>query len=717
MSHQYSDFFFDGDYSVRRRRVLDDFRNDTRSILDDPVDREEATQQYLNSIYETYESASDKASIIMEYAERVARKYTIPVPEGAAELRKSVARQDPDSDEGAIITFDLFQSCIDIIESQAERVDYRVINTKVIDEGAESRTIQKLIDKRLDDDDSLAFLALFAVQFTTLWAISEITGIWRAAEIAESVSTFAKAQRNVAKAAETIAPIAGSLVSIFGGPTLGAAAAAVAENQNVYEPIAVKIALEHSGTAVSTFFTGLAISLAIGVFDELMLRLLLTEGQPDVDTETEATISGIISTAKQTELPPLVGKMRTAMGINDYMAITRYVIKFISKSPDRGYDFWYAYFMSRRSRHQVNRSLSHAPMFSKERFARNNYGWDVDGPLVNPDDIGVSDPLLSGGGLGLAESLGVELIGDLRNAIVRPMDDYACVMDREASAVDKGLDFMAQVLDTRLSRDVICCFIAVFGKIDTKVLKAISAILNLRMNALVFDMNLVLNNYIAKLVVWVVDAVIKQVLALIQMIFDKVIKLILDFITQQMTDLEFLIRCPLVMQVIQAIIDAINIIKRDLEEVVSNYLHALGFELMISLSLEDVGNSKSALHRVYKKRWMRAITRLLDAIISALDEGAYICADRDEEDLSGIPPDSVITLDELVGSALVDDLDDYLEIPADVRASHFPTAVEYTFQDGTKLPAYDVGELSLADGYLPDEKIATCLHFFTSNRN
>jgi hypothetical protein len=665
MSHRYGNLFEDGNFDIRRKRILDDIRSESADRIN-LVDREKFRQDYINRIYSTYKDASDKATVLIDYAAEVAKKYTIPVPVEAVEVRQSVSRQDPDVPDGSIITFDLFVRMIDIVESQAKRVNLSIIDNRYRDALSKERIVRKAIDKRFDDDDSLWFLLLFGAHLMTLYVIHKIGGIWRSEETSEEA---------------------------IGSTDPGNAAS-------------------HQATGIKQMVEGFAASLVIQLFDEVFARLIASEGRPDIDTRISSRVIGSLASAKETAVSPLMDKIKKSMSLDDHETILKYSIKYISTTNDRGYEFWYAYFIGRRSKYTSRRMLSYSPLFSKRRYAEYNFGWTQESEGIDPDDIALADPEFPNRVFGFFEQLGIGLINEMRSSVVNYADDYSLLLDHESTELDRGLDNIARVLESRFSRDAICCFVLFFGKIDTDILKSIRFILSHNVNIQIVDLDLTLSNMQHRLVSWVKDAILRELLALVQMIFDKIVGKLFKFLSDITVEAEFLVQCPLIHDLLQAIMDSIFMIARDLEEMIKNYSTSIMYDSLSGLALEDkdIDNVglKSSLKRLHKKRRLRSIIRILDAIISSLESGAVFCS---KEEVDPNNPNHV-AIEDIVDSPIIGDIDDYLNIPDNVASTYFNDIKEFTFNDGTKLPSVKYREITIDNNVSGDDKINKCRDMF-----
>ena len=636
---QFDEFFFEGDLSVRRERILDQPKADIDSSAPTQT-KQEITEDYVNSIYDTYRKAIDKANILIPSIEKVAKKYTIRVDERSLEVRRAVSREDQNSNEGEYISFDLFTRIIDIIELQAISVDFDVINTKVFaDSLATEREIKSKIDKRLDGDSDLL---LVASNILVLFLLHQITGIWRGSE---HVSAQPKA--------------AGPY------PTEPASSA---------------------GEAIREAAVGIAAAqIVLGLNRTLMQRALQDGSVGDV----EQIIKGAIGQVDQVKLPPLVEKAKKLIGLEDYKLILKYCIKYITESTDRGYEFWLSYLMVRKTRYQASRNLSLAPMFSNREFA-----------IYNP---AIANKF---GGLtgGIAGSLAESLANILNASVVAPTDEYLCALDYEATNFETGLNYIAQVLDTKFTKDLICCLVRFFGNVDLDILKKIATILRIALNNNMIDLNATMSNFIGLLVSWVRDTITRLLLGLIQQLLNKLVKLIADFLNDLSGDADFLSECPLILELILAITEGIDAIIDDYEKILKNFTSGVVLNSMSFLGLNDLDATnkglKPGLLRIHRKRSISRILRILDAIISTLDGNINICNDKSDN----INSSQSITYDDILKSPLISDIEDYLDVNQDMKDKYFKDAVEVRFEDGTYIPAYTNGIMDIGKpgGPAPD---------------
>lgn len=632
------------DFSLRRPRLLEPSQGNQRSA-EDPMTIKKNRQYYTDATTSTYRRVSDKANIIINAAAEVAKKYSIPVVEESSEIRAAVNRQDPGSNEGSVISFDLFVRMLDIVEGMAERVDYDIIDDRVIgDPAANQRTIRKKLDSRFDDDnDGLLALLLVGGQIMTLYMIHLINGTWRGPE------------------------------KVAASPT---------------EPAAFIEGLREMtvGLAASTLIAGVNSHLAA----------LFTE-QGNYDTNTKTLVSGALADYRQTELPPIVQRANVILGIDDHKIILKYAIKYIAETQDRGYEFWFAYMTARRTRFLSSRSLRSAPMFSEVEFAKNNYSID-ESPGSSFDEIPQNVLLNQIGPNSLLGNLASELQNGLNNSIVTPTDEFLCAQDYESNGFEKGLNFLAQVLDTRLSRDVLCCLVRFLSNVDTDLLNKIRAVLGIFLNTNTIHLAATLENFTPFLVNWVRDTFMKLIMELVQTILDKIYRVINDFLFDIEGDLGALEGCPLIIELIQSILDALDIIIQDVEELVKNYTLQIELNLSTHFGLTDdieVAGARGGLIKVHKKRSLRRLLAIIDGIIGVLDSGFVLCDSEEADQYDQANGPRIVTYDEILDSPGILDLEDYLDIPSDVKNKYFSDAYEVRLPDGTILPNYEVGELQI----------------------
>lgn len=662
-NNPYSDFFADGDFTFRRPRTLDPSQQEVApEAAANQRKPEEVNQDFVNAIYDSYRRAMEKATILLPAISKVANKYTIPVDINSIEVRRAVIRQDPDVPDGSIITFDLFTRMVDIVERQAQAVDFDVINTKVIaDPLATERTIRKRIDSRVGDSE-ISSLLLVGANILVLFILHEITGIWRGTE-------------HTAAQPKTAGPFPTETISSMGEAIREAAV----------------------GVAAANIILGL---------NQALMTLALNDGNSDAPN-ANTIVQGALAEAKQVKLPPLLETAKTVLGLDDYKLIIKYVIKYVSETTERGYEFWWAYIMTRRTRYLSALNLSFAPIFSKKEYSIKNLQWDIDKPWVEPDDIQLNPIGVSS--TPSPDYLSTQLVSLLNRSVVQPTDAYLCAMDYEASNFERGLNYVAQVLDTKIARDAICCLVRFLGNIDADLLKKIAAILRIFLNNNMIDLSATMTNFMSLLASWIRDTLIRLLMTLIQSILDKIAKLVAKFINELAGDLKFLIECPLIMDLIMGIIDAIDAIIQDLEEILENYVTGIVLNTMVSLGLNEFDASNKGLRpgllRIHRKRSISRILRILDAIISVLEQDIRLC----EEDDGLNRPGTTITFNQAIDSPLIGDLEDYLDIPQVIKDKYFADAVEIRFEDGTYIPPYTKGVVDIG---VPGQAPPTCIQNF-----
>jgi hypothetical protein len=625
--------YFDGNLEFRRERTLG--TAETQPVDKLPSRRDEL-EDLANSVFAKFENASDKANILMKYTAEVAKKYTIPVPEESFELRAAITRFD--NSDGSFVTFETYQNCIALIESIATNVDFKVIDTTVTaDPLANERRIKKELDTRFkSDDQGFLVLMLVASQIGVLYLIHEICGLWRGPEHVLANSTDPQDQPG----------------------------------------------------AFSEAMRQVAISMAVGAallgINNAISFLFASQGTKK-DEKLTTIIEGAIGQASQVELPPLVEVVKKAMSAEDYRIIFEYCLRYISSSKDRGYEFWLAYYSARKIRYLSARNRSLGPMFSRKLYAENNGIRSVDSALVNPEDIVLRSPNMNLNDMSPAGELALVLADAINSSVVTPNIEYLCTLEYESNAFVNGLARIAQILDTKLAQDVMCCFIRFFGGLDMDLLRKIRAILQAFLNFHLYDLTRMLENFESFIASWIEETILRLIYSLVQAIIDKLIRMVIDFITDLVGDLDFVLECPIILELIQGIIDAIIMIAEDLEEIIKNYLAALVYNLMTLIGLDDLNhgpNSNSSLYIIYKKRRIYEIVKILDAIIAAVESAHILC---DEPD-----PDNPLKVSytQVVESPVLADLNDYLNIPEPVRRQYFPEGTEVMLEDGTYIPDY-----------------------------
>jgi hypothetical protein len=641
MSYPYEDFFYQGELEFRRKRVLDDVTGDRAIQFDDVNFKQDA----LRNIYKNFERVSDKANIIMQASEKVARKYTIPVPVTAIEVRKAVARQDDNQPNGDLINFSLFIRMVDIIEDRGKSVDFSILNDHVADPLANRRDILQKIDKRLKTDDLLPFY-LFGGQLLILYLMSEIQGMFRAPDTAQT-----------------------GVDPVGGGP----ASAAV---------------------AIKQYIVGIAITLAVlGIQEAVKYVIQMMVNDPDLDTSFMNDIEGDIGEAKRRNLSPLVKKAKKFMGFDDYVTITRYCIKYISKTNERGYEFWLSYFMARKMRFKAGIRLGF-----KHLYVSDSAQIDPNGSFVR--DPGQPPPAGSNIVADIATNLAANAI-DI--AITEVPFNYVCAREEEVTFMERGLDALAQILDTKLARDVICCLVAFLGNVDTKILSAIRTLLNAYVNINIVNLDLAMTNMLDFLLSWLRDAILEMIWALIQILYDKIVQLVLDFFESLGLDMDIIIECPLILDLILALLDAIDDVLQLLNDIVVKYVEMImdeidGFFGLDTNGSDEAKSSTGALNNIYIKKRMRTILLLLDQVVGAIENSLNFCSQQEFEGLSPKEQENFITFESIVDSPAVKDLDDYLDIDYSLKETHFPNAGRIELSDGRIIPSYDKGELTIGDG-------------------
>lgn len=669
------DIFFNGNFEVRRQRVLDEIRR-VQGVVEEGRENTENLQTTFNAANSSYERASDKANILLTYSARVADKYTIPVPEASSEIRAAVMRQDREgSNNGEYITFSLFQRCVEKIEKEAMKVNYAIINDRVTaDPLANERNITATLNTDTDDDDLSLILSLGS-QFLVLYLIHAVTGMWRGSETVLGNPKFA-------------------------GPNPVEPGSAIAES---IRQVAV-------GTATSFLITGINETLAF----------LLADSGNDTAIDRASIIQGGISQASQVDLPPLVELAVKALSVNDHKIIVKHAVKYASSTQERGYEFWLAYITARRARYFSKRTRSLAPALSRKAFANKNLGFNVDGPLVDPDDVILEDPNLTNNpNTTIAEGISAEVVAILNSTVANPVNSYICAIDQEAGTLESGLNEIAQVLDTRLGRDAICCLVRFLGSIDPDILRRIRALiqifLNSQLNLLAVDFDLFLD----RLLSWVKSTIIRLIVSLINQLLDIILELVLELIIEISEDLEFLIECPLILDLINSILEGVSWIFNDLQQLIDKLVTEVVIDGLLALNINapDERATRAAnitgLHLIYRKRRLNTILLIIDRILSVIEQETYFCAKDDVPEFEE-QNRNFITFDDFTDN-IVDDLEDYLNIPQEVKEAYFADAKAIDLPDGSSIPDYLDGIIRPAS---PDDiqLVSDCAPGFGSDK-
>lgn len=647
-------------FEFRRKRFLED-SNATISSSNKttPEEIHKLSQQQISNIYNGYRAASDKANVLMTYASKVASKYTIPVPKESLEIRQAVLRQDKDTGDGSYISFDLFQRMIDTVESMAAKTDYDVIDTKVsVDPIGNERIIRKKIDSEFGDENGAEALLLVTSQIGVLYLMHLITGIWRGPEVAVAA------------------------------PKQGSGVGAVVIEQ--VSPITEGIRQAAIGFS--------AAQIVLGV-NNALLSLFNNEG--NARHTNSQVVQGAIGQAKQTVLPPLVQKISKAMGANDHKLIIEYCMSYIANTNEKGYEFWYAYIVARKTRFMSALSLKSSPLFSENDF--NKLNGIPDSAIVDPSNIVINqtDYLRFLGGNSTLENVAGDIQSLLNRSIVTPTEDFLCAKDYEASSFEKGLNVIAQILDTKLSRDVLCCLARFLGHIDLSILQKIRAILSIYINIQVLDLGATLQNFAYLFSSWIRETIVRIIMELVQVILDKIYRIVADFLHDISADIEILQECPLILELISGILDALDRILIDINEIIKNHIETISLNISVSFGLTDL-NAHSGLIKIHKKRSLRRLLMIIDSIISTIESGYTICDDEDSI-TNNVEKSKLITYDQLIDKNRSTYEEEYLDIPDQLKSQYFSNAYEVQFKDGTILPSYDIGELRISDGKSTNE--------------
>lgn len=669
---QYIDFFYKPDDGIRRKRILDSVQSKYEDLSKNAPSNAEQTEALANSIVTQYKSGSDKANVLMHYAKKVAEKYTVPVPKESLEIRQAVIRQDKDgSNNGDYITFDLFTKCVDIIEKEATSLDYGIVNDKVnVDPIGEERKIRAKIKSKASNDKDLELLLSIGTQIGVLFLIHEITGLWRGAE------------------------------NILANPKVA----------GIF-PVEPGSAIAE---AIREIAVGFAVSSAVLGINDTLRFLLADEGSPNHGSK-KIVIDGAIGQASQVDLPPLLEKAIKSISSNDHLIILNYTVKYIGTSQDQGYEFWLSYFFARRARFIANRSIALAPSISRKVYADKNLGFKTDGSLINPDDIKLADPGSSNSGNNFAKFVASGLVQTLNESVSNPSTRFLCVSDIESGSINSFLNQTAQILDTKLSTDAICCLVRFLGGIDKDLLRKIRTILSIYLNANLNLMGLRLDNFLPRLLNWIKTTILRMILSLIHQIIDKIVSTIMKFLSDIALDLGVLLECPLILELISAIMDSIYFIISDLEELIDKLVLDMVNDFLYGLGVFDDSllgtraQSQTGLYIIHQKRTITQLLRTIDKILAILERDIIIC------ELNDVPKETnkgnrAISYDAITED-VAKDIDNYLNVPDNVKNAYFKDAGEIKLDNGRTIPKYTDGVVRISN---PDggDAASDCLPIF-----
>ncbi len=633
------------DYSYRRPRFLDP-SSPSKKPNATSEEIKSAGQEILDASYNSYKRVSDKANIILKAAEKVASKYTIPVPIESIEIRQAVIRQDPESN-GDYITFALFVKMIEKIEQQAKRVDYAVIDTRVKgDENANQRKIAQKLNSDFDGlDDSLLALLSVGSGILILFLIHQIGGIWRGPEkvLAAHKDSIDQASPFIEGARETA--------------------------------------------------IGLATAQVVLGIQQSLHYLFNNDGSSS--SAVSQRITGSIGVLSQVDLPPLTKLFLKAISVDDHKTIVSYCIKYIAETTDRGYEFWYAYLYARKARYLAGRSLSTAPMFSEKEFAKQKLNFNTDAALTSTNLLNSNSP--SSRKLNILDQITAEVAQGLLDSVVTPTDAFLCAKDYESSQLERSLNLLAQTLDTKFSRDTICCLVRFLGKLDRDLLRKIRILLSIVLNTNTIDLSATLQNFEAFFLNWVRDTVEALIMELVQALMDKIASVISDFLVDISLDIGDLSDCPLIVELVQSILDGLDYIIEDIENIIQKYLSKIQINIGIDIdfgSIPDRNRVGSPVLKIHKKRSLKNLLRIIDNLLAVLDKNLALC---DDEEYTKYRSEgrNAITYSEFLESDQFTNSEDYLDIPEQIRKTYFRDAIEVRLPDGTILPSYDIAEVQL----------------------
>lgn len=344
-----------------------------------------------------------------------------------------------------------------------------------------------------------------------------------------------------------------------------------------------------------------ALMLILGLEDKHVIfatQMINGDRPPPVD---------FIHKARATKMDELGRAFIEAQGAQDHVLITGYADNYISRHPI-GYESWMAYRDLKNMREDAAITYVHAREYSKDHQLLMDY--EYKGKHTDP-------------GVGFFGRLaGVQVMTTPMTAV------HYNALATKLIGLDVGTSSIAQVLTSGIGADIICCLARFLSRQDVKRLKKIRHMLAVADAAMGGGLNSQMDPL--SLMDYITQALIQQAVTYVERIFDQAVLDVQDwFLAKDSKDWDALYECPLIMDLIDLVMQAIHRLKAIIHNMISKYLGN------ITANYQGIFRRWGSL---YDMRRGGTILSVLDAIIANIE----MCADfRDKPGDGGdsVPPD------------------------------------------------------------------------------
>lgn len=344
-----------------------------------------------------------------------------------------------------------------------------------------------------------------------------------------------------------------------------------------------------------------ALQLILGLEDKYVLfatQMINGDNAPPVD---------FIHKARATKVDDLSRAFIEAQGAQDHTLITNYADNYIARHAV-GYDAWLAYRDLKNLREDAAITYVHAREYSKDHQLLMDYEYH-----------------------GTHRDPGVGFFGRLAGVqvVTTPMTaTHYNALATKLIGLDVGTSAIAGVLTSGFGADVLCCLARFLGRQDIKRLKKIRHMLAVSDSAMSGGLNSTMDPL--SLMDYIANGLIQQAVAYVERIFDQAVVDVQGwFLGKATKDWEALYECPLIMDLIDYIMQAI----RRLQSIIQN---------MLSKYLGNITTTYQGIFRrwgsMYDMRRSATILAVLDRIIASIE----VCADFADQPGDGgdsTPPD------------------------------------------------------------------------------
>jgi hypothetical protein len=607
---------------LHRERILTDIGRirDSKNLTPDP--------DQLEKLFNRAAFLSNKANIVARSLSEVAEKYFIPVDPEATDVVAAVKRKSADSLDGLKISFDLFKDAVKASQQTKKDMEETVILSQSITTGSVlQKRIRKIrarasimVQSGFDPEDQL--LETLVSQFIILW-------------------------------------IAHELMKPF---------EAITDHTQLSETWVEKGSGSSKAQIIISILIGLVMQFIImGLNDDLMEEYL-NEAAGGIFPEGH-TAASIIAEARSFEKTRAHELAEIMVGLNDYEIILRYSFQYLRATTEPGYDFWLAYVDAVQMRYTAQSLWVQAPHYSvSHAIVTQTFQAGHKRPR-NWDKLGKQNSTIAFDDVGRIDS---ELVrNEFRQTIVSSLVPMAQVSYLARSdtldGIDQNLDLIAQVFSSDFAIEIAYCIGSFLGKLDPKILRALRAMLDGLLKAHRFDFGAALNAMLDALITPNFEEVIAQeAMHQIDKIFDKLIDKVLGLFGD---DIEPLLCCPFIGEIIQMVLESIIRLEAELKGAVKIFLGKL-------LESTGIGSVNIALRaeQKYEERIIHKMIKIIDSVIRAVE--AMDAATEDKRNFSPKPQDLHTSIQLPV-----------LQIDDNERTNYFTSALPRELSNGKFLPA------------------------------